>query len=102
VDAGLKVPVAGKHGGDVQIVFFNDLFDLRIERPAVADTGGAAIGDYMKAEGFKIGKQAAPLKISADDPGTRGKGGLDVGGYFQTAFDRRLGHKSGSDEGLGV
>ena len=79
MNAGFKVAVAGQHGRHDQIVLGDGLFQMRLQRAGVADTGGAAVADGLKAQPVQIGRQAGLVQILGDDART-GR---------QRSFDRR-------------
>ena len=63
VNAAVKVPVARKHGGGIQVPINNFLLDLRVQCATHAITGGAGESHYAEAEFFQLGHQAGFFQI---------------------------------------
>jgi len=72
VDAAFKVAVAGKDGGGDQVVLVDGGRHDFGQRAGVADAGGAAVADEVKAERIEVGGEAGLVEIIHDDFGAGG------------------------------
>ena len=78
-DAALEVAVARQHGGGDQIALGNRRRDRRVQRPRVADAGGAAIAHQIEPHRIEIFLQPGGGQVFADHLRARGQRGLDPG-----------------------
>ena len=102
MDTGFEVTVAAQHSGHDQVLLVDGSGNGVTQRPAVADAGGAAIANHIKAEGFKVRQEAALLKIPGNHPGTGGQTGLDPRLAGQPARPRLTGKESCADHHIRV
>ena len=67
MDASLKVPVAGQHGGGHKIVVTYRVCDWLRQWPGVTDTCRAAIANRLEAQRVKIFVHTGSLKVAGYD-----------------------------------
>src|SRR5215208_4893962 len=77
MNARFEVAVARQHGCRDEIVLIDRVFDRKREWTRVADAGGAAVTNEVKAEAVKIFLQAGALEIIGDDARAGSERSLD-------------------------
>ncbi len=63
----LEVAVAGEHRAGRDVTGLHAGGDLRLERPGVADAGGAAVAHEVEADSGKIVEHAGAREVVGDD-----------------------------------
>ena len=91
----LEVPVAAQHAGGDQVMAGHRRLNVGVERARVADAGGAAVADQVKAELIQIGLEPGLVQILGHDPRPRTQRRFDRGANRQTLFNRFLGDQAG-------
>src|SRR5256885_16079160 len=61
---------------------------FRSQRPAVADTGGAAVADGVEAKLLEVAEQSRAVQIVGHHPGARRQAGLHPGLGHEPALHR--------------
>ena len=107
MDTAIKVTIAGKNGGCIQIAFDHFLLDLWIECTTHAVTGGAGVGHDTEAEFFHFGQQSGFFQIEFGDFGAWCKRRFDPGFTGQSEFvgfarDQTGGHHVTRVTGIGT
>ena len=97
VDAALEVAVARQDGRDDQLVGLDGLGDRLVERPAVADAGGAAVAGEGEPEVREGRHQPGPLEVAGDRPRPGGQRGLGDRRAPQAPGDRVPREEPGAD-----
>ena len=93
-----KLRFPRKHRGHDQVLFGDGVGDLSGQRAGVADAGGAAVADQVKAQLVQIRRQAGLLQILGHDHRAGSQRGLDPGSDLQPALDRLLGQQAGGHQ----
>ncbi len=75
--------------------------DLRLQRPGVADAGGAAVADEVEADGVEIFLQPGGFQVFGHHLRARGERGLDPGLAVEAERARLAGHETGADHDIG-
>ena len=94
VDACLKITVTRKDTGGDEIMVEDRFLDRSGKRAGVADAGGTAVADEIKAELIEVGLQACGVEVVGDNAGTWSEGCFDGGGDRESAFDCFLSEKT--------
>src|SRR5262245_5436899 len=76
--AGLEVAVARQDARRDQVVGYDLLFDLRVERAGVADTARTSISDHIEAELVEIRLQSGLRQIIGNDARAGAERSLDL------------------------
>ena len=74
--AGFEVAVPGEHGGGDDVLAFDDIFNARIKRAGVADAGGAAVADGLKAELVEFDLEAGLGEVIGHDTAAGSEAGF--------------------------
>ena len=101
-DASLEVAVAREHRDRDEVVLGDRRAELGLDRPGVADAGGAAVADEVEADFVEILLQPGRLEIGRDHLRTRREGRLDPGPAGQAQRGRLAGDESRGDHHVGV
>ena len=86
VHAPFKVAVAGEHRGNHEIAFSNRARNMLGQRSGIADAGGAAVADKVKAERVEIGLQPGFFQVFGNHFRARRKRSLDPGLHHQATL----------------
>ena len=100
-DAALEVAVAGQHRGGDQPLVVDRLGDRRRQRTGIADAGGAAEADEVKADLVEFFLQAGLFEIFGNDLRAGSQRGLDPGLLLETAQVGVAGQQAGADQHAG-
>ena len=102
MDSRLKVAVAGQHRRHHQVVPGDGLFQVRLQRPGVADAGGAAVADGLEAQAVQIAGEAGLVQVLGDDAGPRRKRRFDGRADGHAALGRFLCHQPRRQHQAGI
>ena len=98
----LEVAVARQHRSDGQVGAADGFLDGIVQRPGVADAGGAAVADQVEAELVQVRCQSCGLEVIGDHLRARRQGALDPGFALQALLNGLLRHQAGGHHHAGV
>ena len=87
VDAALEVAVSRKDGGHEEVLSFDRVGHLAVERPRVADTRGTAVAGNVESECRERLEESSTFEVGGDDTRSGSEARLDPRGDAHATCD---------------
>jgi len=84
VHSSFEVSITGQHGASNNIIISDGFGHGGIQLSGVTNAGHAPIAGIEEPEFLEFGLKSGVLEVRGDHLGSRGEGGLDEGGHFES------------------